>query len=384
MTHKVLYVLIIPESSQVEKQKSQQRNVSRQGVVSGGIGQAGDLSSTPGQQRLVGWYRGRHADEMAAEFEELFSAQNISEVPFRGEGGSIEDRGYYALRDTDVRPLDPRDDRVQQFDGTMVKKGTKQSHWRALATNFDQVTNDFGNDTTGYVGVPSAADKARWLDEETLDREDPTLITTRQAELGGVDIYDAQGASFSDPTLIYELDYDEEGRVDAKVWDDHGHADKAYSASTSRGFNDVVQWQRVFDLTHEFEGAPIVENGLVRLHFDEGAGTIEYEDWDDAAGEWASGTLSHSDWELFDADLTRIAMARVEAHVEFRNASTGGYYSLVMVLNRGSYSPRWIEAPNETGGAPSGLQDMLDEKAHPSVADPQETKTLVDRKEAQK
>lgn len=380
MTDKVLYVLAIPEESQTKAQGTQRRNVSQQGAVSGGSGNTKAISTTPGEKRLTGWFRGTHAEEMAQEIEELFGAPDISEVPFRGLNGTIKERGYYALRDITVQLADPRDTRAQTYDGAMVKKGTRRNHWRAVQTRPKQVENDFGNDTTGYIGVPSTASKVRWFDQVggTGSREDPTVQATRDTEFGTIDIIDTQAASFSEPTAIYDIPYDEEGKLDAKVWDDRGMA--------KTDADDVVQWTRVFDPSHEYEGNPIVENAILRLEFDEANNTLSTWRWDEANSTYASVSLGTSDWELFDADNVLISGARIKTQLEFRDPtqSPTAYFSLDATVRRGYKNAQWVVPPNESGPVPSGLQTLLDPIANESVISPDEQRTLVERQEVRK
>jgi hypothetical protein len=358
MNERILYTLKIPEDAQTSTSSTKRRNISESSVVAGGQSTAESISLQPGEQRLTGSYRGRYAERMAAKFEELFDAGDIEEVPLYGRERQLPSDGYYVLRDVEQQPQDPRgfgEDGIYRFDGALKKTGTRNTHWRATDTTLVQVDNDFGNDTTGYIGSPAAATKVRWYDGVGTT-EAASVVATRSAEYRDVDIYDADASSF-----------------DVIVWDDHG--------GSKTDTDGVLQWQRVFDAGHKFAGNALISNGLLRLRFAGSVPELTAQEWDDAAGAWSDVALGASDWELLDLDITTLAMARVDAQVRFENTSDGSEYPLNMSLKRGYPDAQWSIPENESGPIPSGLQDKLDPVADSSVVDPQEDKTLVAREE---
>jgi hypothetical protein len=378
MNERILYVLKIPEDAQTATSSTKRRNISESSVVAGGQSTAESISLQPGEQRLTGSYRGRYAERMAAKFEELFDAGDIEEVPLYGRERQLPSDGYYVLRDVEQQPQDPRgfgEDGIYRFDGALKKTGTRNTHWRATDTTLVQVDNDFGNDTTGYIGAPAAATKVRWYDGVGTT-EAVSAVATRSAEHRNVDVYDADASSFEDPALIYDVRLDEDAWVDVIVWDDHGG---------SKTDNDgVLQWQRVFDAGHEYSGNALISNGLLRLTFDEDVPELTAEEWDDANQTWSSVSLGTSDWEFRDLDVTHLSSARVDAQVLFENTSTSEEYALDMSLKRGYHDALWARPENESDPTPSGLQTKLDPIASTSVVDPEESKTLIPREEVRK
>lgn len=377
MTDRELYTLTIPEDSQTNAQTKAKRNTARQGVLGEDAGAVESLSAAPDQRQLRGQYRGTYAELMAAELAELFEASEYEAVSFAGTDDTTPADGYYTPESLNVRRLDPRDAGVVAFEGRMTRVGTRDSHRHKVETAVVQTENDFGNDQTAYVGIPAKASDLRWLDPETGATEQPSPVTTRSAEFGYVDVYDALGASFDDPTLVYDLSYDEDGKTDAKVWDDCGESSKLDA-------DGITQWQRAFVTDHGFAGNPVFENGLARLTFDEENG-LSAEQWGSGNGAWSSVSLGSSSWEFDAFDLTRVGPSRVEAQVRFYDTSTSSdYFHLDASLKRGYQWPQWVVPENEDGPVPSGLVDLLSSIADESDYSPQESQGLVARREVRR
>lgn len=377
MTDRELYTLTIPEDSQTSVQTQAQRNTSARGVLGEDAGSVESLSAAPDQRKLRGQYRGTYAELMATELAELFEASEYGAVSYTGTSAVTPADGYYTPADLSVRRLDPRDGGVVAFDGRMTRVGTRDSHRRAVETAVVQVENAFGNDQTASVGVPAKATDVRWLNDETGQTTLPSPVTTRSAEFGDVTLYDALAPSFDNPTLVYDLPYDEEGKTDAKVWDDRG-------ASAKHDADDITQWQRVFITDHGFVGSPVFDNGLARMTFDRTNG-LSAEQWDDANGTWSAVSLGTSDWEFDRVDLTRVGPSRIDARCRFRDAtqSPTATYELVFGLVRGYQYPQWTRPENETDPVPTGLVELLDPVANPNDYDAQPVQELVARTEIQ-
>jgi hypothetical protein len=247
---------------------------------------------------------------------------------------------------------------------------------RATRTTVVQVDHPFGNTLDAVVGVPADARKLRWLNEETGARETVTVQATRTTSSGrDVDVLFAEVSSYDDPTAIYEIDYADIGWTDPRVWDDRGFAD-------IEDADGRTQWQKVFATAHRYDGQAVVENGLVRLFFDEANNSLTVEEWDTGTASWSSVSLGASDWELYDADLRDIGLARVRAQVEFRDTtqSPTAYHRLSMRLTRGINWPIWANSI-EGSAVPSGLQTLLDPVASATVFDAQATAALIPRAE---
>ncbi|WP_435175662.1 hypothetical protein [Halorussus sp. AFM4] len=374
MTEKNLYTLIVPSDAQTLTRNQIQRNTATQGLLNEGTASVQSLSLDPDQKLLRGQYRGKYSELMAEEFEELFSS-DVEQVPFFAVSSQSKDDGYYTLANVDIEPVDPRTSHVHSFDGVLTKAGTRSTHHRSVATTVRQVENDMGNTQTALVGVDAGATNVRWYDNESEQTEAVSVVETRTGEKGSVDVVDALASSYDNPTLVYDLPYSDEGKVDVVVWDDHGR-----SKLDSDGVNS---WQWVFATSHEFAGSAIVDNGLVRVQLDSGLSVTQ---WDSSISSWSAVSLGSSNWELDDWSLTRIGPGRVEARTRFRDPSTSptSYFELDMRLPRGWTLPQWVVAENEQGPTPSGLQDLLSPVADGQDYAAEASQGLVTREEVSK
>ncbi|MFC4549375.1 MULTISPECIES: hypothetical protein [Halorussus] len=379
MTDLLLYALALPRAGQTQTEQQQRQNLSKHGLLDNDSGVVQHVSSEPGTRALSGVYRGKYAEKMASELEELATAAGDSSLPLAGRGTSTPMDGYYSVEEADVRPADPKAQNLYRYRLSLAKDGTRASRRRAISTTVVQVENDLGNDQTALVGVPTAAEDVRWSDSESKQTEAVAVVETRSAELGDVDVVDAKASSFTNPTLVYDVDYTAEADVDVRVWDTQGHGSKLDG-------DGYLQWKKVFSTSHDFSGNPVCDNGLVRLTFDTAANSLAVEEWDSSTSTWSAVALGTSNWELAGLDVTEIGLASIEAQVRFEDPSqspTAEYY-LNMSLKRGWEWPLWTVPENETPPTPSGLQDLLAPVASGSDYDPQEVQTLVDRSEVRK
>lgn len=388
MVRRRYYRRDIPLSAQLVGREEQQASLSTDAAVSGGSPTLELVGQSPSDLTVEATFRGFDAERHKAEFDELFNADLIGPIPYYGltPTGSYRQTpkdGYYTPSMATVEPSDPRfgmSHGVWRTTGRIKRNGTRKTHWRAVKTDPVDVDNEFGNDTTAYVGVDSRATKIRWFNEESEATEAATLVATRNAEYGDVEIYDADASSFSKPTLIFDIDYEVEGQVDPSMWDTRGNASKTQTESVSG--ETVLAWQRAYDDGHFFEGDAVIENGLVRLTFDEASNSLTAEEWNDGTSSWDAVSLGASDWQLYDLDVMEVWTTRVDAQVEFENTTDGSLYRINMSLKRGYTWPQWHVPPpaGSNGPTPSGLQDKLTPIANTSDKDPQESGAVVDRK----
>lgn len=395
MAKRILYTQAVPDRAQSEDRMQVQRNVSKQGVVEGEQASTETVSLAPDQELLQSWFRGKYAQIMADEFEELFSAPGIDEVPFYVPNSNQKVNGYYSLENVQPQRGDPRTDKVHMFDGTYTRIGTRKTHWRAVRSAPEDVDNDFGSDSTEEVAIHERATDVRWFDETGGTTESATVQRNETGEFAHTDIYDTSEPSFNDPILIYSLPYEHEGRVDVRVWDDHNRVknqeefsepkvgSSTVGSTSTGGSNTVSSWQKVFHPEHEFTGRVIVENGILRLKFYEDSGFIRARRWSEAMGDYEKVSLGSTDWRMRDIDLTFIGMHRVEAQVTFRDSS-GTEYRLDLVLSRGQTSALWTQPTNESSNAPSDLQTRLDPVARTTDRDAKGDSTLFRREAVRK
>jgi len=375
MTTRRLYNIGISSRSQTRGEQRARQQLAQQGILNEDSGAVTNVASDPDEEQLSLEFAGAYAEQMIAELRELASASGIDAVPYFGVEQQTPADGYYSISTSNAGRRDPRFEEVEFFDGTLARHGTIENRRRAVQTDISQPDHPFGNSQSAYVGIPATATNVRWFDSKPGDVEDATVVGTRSAEFGDVDVYDAEASSFENPELVYRLDYDQEGRVDPRVWDTYGF-------DTKQDDDDAVRWQTVFSTAHDYVGDAVLENGLVRLTYDRSAPSLTVEEWDDSSGAWTSVAQGDSDWEVFDVDVRGIGLSSITAVVEFRDstASPTEYYKLSMDLKRGWESPLWSEIDGE-GGTPTGLADLLEPVASESAFDPGEDQGLRKRSE---
>ncbi|MCD2204405.1 hypothetical protein [Halobacterium sp. KA-6] len=375
MSDTYLYRQAIPEQAQTRTSSQQRRQLSKlAGLQSGSSVE--DLGGDPGEYTLVGQYRGKYAELMAEELEELFGPDNdFDTVPYYSQDGQLRETGYYALSNMDVGRSDPRRDSVQDFDGRLTREGTRQSHRRSLRVDPQQVhRNDYGNETSALVAIPTAAGKRTWYKRETQAREPVSVIETVQCEgsQADVDLVDARAVDFSAPyELVYDVSYDAGGQCDVILWDDHDR-----EKIDSEGVNS---WQWVFATSHEYSGVPVVDTGRLRLHLNETQG-LTAETYDPTTDSWTSAGLPTSDWSLRDVDITTVSPLRVEAQLEFSHPSEG-VFALNLVAWRGRDRVQLLVPDSVEAATPQGLQDYLDSIAAPEVVRSHGSLGLIAREE---
>jgi len=381
-----LYTSYVPEEAQRQQslQGQSRRRVEKTGIIGQDTSTTTPISVDPGQQRLVGQYRGDRADIMAVELRELANAgsddSGFAIVPYYTEPGRDEADGWVTIDQISVGRVDPNSDLAWQYDGALSRAGTRRSNYRAIrTTQRGPLDHPFGNTTTAAIAIPAAATEVQWTNPETGATESPSTIATRSAEFGDVDVYDASNSSFAAPTLVYDIDYRDESPVDVRVWDDRGN-------SAREDGDGVRQWQRVFTSTHDYVGQRVLSNGLLRLTFDVAANTLSAETWDDGAGSWTSTSLGTSDWQLVDIDIGRrtdqdLAPNRVDAVTQWTDTTSSSTYTLDLTLRRGADAATFYRLDGSTSGVPSGLQDLLNPIADDAILDAQGVQTLRPRSE---
>lgn len=360
MTSKYLYAAIIPggTTTQAGGLASQQQAI--QALLGSDVGDVQSIASDPGERTLTVEYPDELADVRAQELRELATGMS-QPLPYHAVDGPSPDDKYVSASRADVGPVDPRASEFQRASVTLKEVGTIASHWREVATHPTQADHPWGNTTTAPVGVPSAARKVRWLNRETKATAEPTVQATRAAQHGDVDILDARAAPFDTPSVIYELEMAESAWTDPRLWDDRGY-------DTIEDSDGATRWQKCFLSAHTWVGNPVLENGLLRLTFDESTSPgITAERWDAEVSSWNDVTLGDSSWELFDIDFRTIGLAQVGGVVEFRDPtqSPTAYHTLGMQLARGAEDVLW----STTSAVPSGLVDLLDPIAADHIYD---------------
>ena len=380
-----LYTSFVPAEAQRQQslQGESRRRVEKAGLLGQDTSSTTPISVEPGQQRIVGQYRGDRADIMAIELRELANAGSddagFAIVPYHVEPGRDEADGWVTIDQSSVGRVDPNSDLAWQYDAALSRSGTRRSEYRAIRTTQRSIDHPFGNTTTAAVAIPAVASDVWWTNPETGTTEEPSTSTSRSAEFGDVDVYDQSNSSLSNPTLVYDIDYRDESAVDVRVWDGRGNAAREDG-------DGVRQWQRVFTSTHDYVGRRVLSNGIVRLTFDVAGNTLSAETWDDGAGAWTDTALGTSDWELAAIDIGRrtdqqLAPNRADAVTKWADSTSLSTYTLNLTLRRGADAATFYRLEDSQSGVPSGLQDLLAPIADDVILDAQDAQTLRPRSE---
>ncbi|REA00247.1 hypothetical protein DEQ92_20230 [Haloferax sp. Atlit-6N] len=342
-----------------------------QSALSGGVSVAEAVSLEPGQIRFEFFVSGEGSDYIANAFKELLNS-DYQEIPFFGVTNETEFDGYYVPESGSTRPLDAQVvGEIHRINAVLSEAGTKASHLRSLQTTPADVANDFGNDQTRELALPSAASNSKWFDPDSESWTSATPTATRTTQFGDVDVFDPADAPTTKTELLYDLPYDQAGRTDTRVWDSRG--------VSKLDADSNVQWAKVFVPSHEFAGEIIVENGLVRLTMDDAAQTITAATWDAGNSEWSTVSLGTSDWDLVDVDLTHIGPVAVEAQLLFEDSASGDQHTQNMRLSRGATDVLFTNPSNEPTTTPSGLITLLGPIASTSIESAQESLGLRER-----
>lgn len=376
MTNRRLYTVTIPVDALRPNtgQANQRQEVAKLTGLSGD-GSVTSVGSNPGEFRVEGQFRGTGAEMMAREVSELGASEAISSVAFYDAEQSVSSAGYYTVEQIQNRRFRPQRPEVASFSVRLAREGTRDSHRRYLQTNRRQVTNDWGSDATERLGVPSTATKVTWISEDQSKTQPATAAGSVPAEFGTVDLYDPTTVSgYGSPGLVYQLPYDGSGDVDVAVFDTYDRGEFALDGNFS--------WQQVFQASHEFEGAVVVENGVVRVTFDESDNSITAEEWDDGTDAWADRALGAAGgWQVVDVDLIEAEPSRLWLQAAFEDTDDGSRYRLDVFLFRGWENLLFAVTQSGSGPVPADLVTYLDPIASPRYTDAKCEKRLLDREE---
>lgn len=346
--------LAVPIDSLRSGNANTQPQTAQSGILGESVGDVRQLSTSPEQNTLQATLTGTAAESLARELEELAASAVLDSIPVVDSRTGSRRDGYYATTLVSANPAERMAKEAFQVELRLEKRGTRNTHWRQTTTDVAQLTHDFGSTAEAHLGIPATATKVRWCNDVSNDVQalpSSDVIATRTGEHGDVDIVDANDAPVSNPSVIYELDYTEESKADPGVWDSEGNTSKTDA-------DDNVLWSHVYATQHEFDGKPVLDNGLLRITFDESAGSITAEEY--TSGSWSAISLTSGDWTLFDVDIVEIGQAQVVAYLEFENTTDGSMFALEARMETGAQDLLWNIPADETGPIPNDLQTWLD------------------------
>lgn len=358
-THQ-LYALAIPEDALDQSNPTAQRRQSQQGQLTTGQPVVQTIASEPVERDLSGHFRGKYADMMADEVQELLQAGDIDAVPYFVQNETRAAEGYYeARRQREADRRDPRVPGVYRFGGTLTFKGTNESHRRSVRVGNSTVDNPFGSASTQTVFLANTSTRPRWVSQKGDAIADATVQNTYDGEQVDFDEFDATEPAFSGNesyTLVYDLAYGDEYQQDPRVWDDHDRE----KAVTENNVTVEPAWQRVFDPSHSYNGSAVIETGRLRLLPAPEDNQLTAQQWNATATQYENVSLGASDWQLSGWDTRRIGLERVTARTRWENASdTTETYELDAEILRGQNETLFYEPENADGSTPAGLVTRL-------------------------
>lgn len=392
-----LYSIWLPDPATSRAADDIQADIRSAGLLEQGGLVAGKVSVEDIDLTVTGQFRlGEPLSRVLATELESLAASAYGNVPLYDPDTQDRKRGYKEVQAVDVNPAHPTTEGAYEYTVALSSSGTKQTHWRAVRTNVETVSTGLATGSAGQIAIDAQSRKARWFSPAD-GTEAATVQASGSGAFGAVEFYDPGEPTFDNPTLIYEVDFDREPLTDAIVYDDRG-LDKTltfvegdavggfqydtaqYDTVQYAGRDDTTasQWPHVFDVTHEFDGRPVVDTGRLRVRFDETAGEIVAFQAPD--GVYTETTISHGDYELFDADVEAIGPARVVVYSEWEDTASGDIDRAVLAFPRGA-SELVVRVPENESSVPSALESVLSPIASDQTDDPQAAQDLVRRAE---
>jgi len=130
---------------------------------------------------------------------------------------------------------------------------------------------------------------------------------------------------------------------DVKVWDTMGSSDES-------------DWQRVFDVDHQFVGDCVIENGLIRLWIDEGAQYgLKFYYWNGSTWVHEGSVVADQrtpsaavDYPYLES-LQSISIEQVTVRVKLSESSlSSNYLEMDITISRGSYAAKCVMVSKDT------------------------------------
>lgn len=377
-----LYNIWLPEASTSSAEDDIQADIQQAGLLGQGSIATEKIAADTIDFTVTGHLPlgDRFARKHATELESL-AASGYEAVPLFDQDADVSDpkRAYYEVQAVDVSPAHPTTQAAYEYTVALSEKGTHSSHWRGVRTTVETVSTGLATGGNGLIGVDGGSVKAKWIDA-AQGRSVATVDSTVSSEFGAVDRYAPSAPSFDDPTLLYEADFDAEYQTDVVVYDDRGESDRAWSFSDGQTTASATQWVHIYHGAHEFEGRPVVDNGLLRLRFDESNGNVDAWQYNAGADSWGSVSTSGS-FDLVDADLDRIGPADVRLFCEFEDTNAGSLHTATISVQRG-LDEMVLRIPDNESSIPSGLESQLSGVASDQSTDAKPRQTVVRRSEA--
>lgn len=315
--------------------------------------------------------------KFAVELDSL-GASAYDAVPLYDTETTDRKRKYYHVERAETSPAHQTTDGTFEYTVALSEAGTRSEVWRAVRTNHEDVTTDLASGTTPFLRVDSRATKERWFTPSSgTDSASGADTQTGADGASGTDKYDPDEVPWTDPILIYELDFDAERSTDVVLYDDRGFDDKEVEFVSGESSTQATRWHHVFHAAHEFDGRPVVDTGRLRVRFD--GANDQLEAFQESSGSYSQTSLDQSDYDLFDADVTEIKPADVRVFAEFEKTD-GTIDAAVLSFQRG-FDEVLVRSPPGASNVANDLEDLLRPIALDWAEDPAPEQDVIRRNE---
>lgn len=423
-----LYLVPLPDADAQRTDKAVASAIQQAGLLEGNGVAVENVATDSVDATVEGQIRfGKTLSRKVGEEIDSLSESSYTTLPLFSETGAIDERtrGYYEIEDADVSPAKPGVEHVFQYTVGLSVAGTREDSRRAVRTNPTAVDSVYPDaSTAALIAIPNTATEVRWYDDAS-GTEAATATETAESEYGTIARYDPADASFTDPTLTYDLAFGDDGPTDVRVYDSR---DRVKFAATASG-QQVNTWIHAYHTGYQFDGAAVIDTGRFRLVLggnindavdaeartvasgdtftvqngetvidssltveDGGTFTVQSTglhiltddlrndfgaaEWNDTDQRWEPISVTGPAWSLTSWSLTGIRPARVTIQTRWSDGTNE--YVLNATAERGADRLVW-EVPENATDPAQGLIDLLEPTARDTDETAHATQGLINR-----
>lgn len=325
-----LYLLPLPNSTASNASGRVGSNVSQFGILEDSGTSVENVSTANVDLRLRGRFQyGPTVSKKLADELDSLSKSPYTALPFFDESGGPLRRkeGYYEIESANVEPAHQITKDVFVYELGLVETGTRENTLIKLTTTPTETETDFttdGGDET--IGVPATANNVRWYTEAD-GATDATPDLNLGTEFIGVDLYPISDAPTEAASLIYDMPLEDAGKGDVRILDDNN---RSKFADTAAG-GQVNAWTHVYDNGYEYTGAPVIDNGEIRVFLDTDSG-LQTSYW--SGDGWIEHSLPTVDSTLTDFDFRRVTPNDARVILSFDDGA-GNTRKAILSVQRG-------------------------------------------------
>jgi len=351
-----LHSVTLPETQQPREPRQQQTAQAiteligeSQPAVESVASQAADLTLSGSLA-----FRADVAAKLRREIRQL-PANQLGHLGLRRVGDEFdENRGYYSVTDAEVTPAHAAGGEVAEYTISLNRQGTPSSHVVFCQPTPRDVFTPYASSGSGDPPFIIRGTFNSLLAEfkpatgEVSPVSNPNVISDH-ANAGALTLTVSDLPSGDRPGVVGAPALSRDGRLDVRVWDDRDNFDKFDPAG-------AVQWLKVLDSSHEFEGSAVISDGRVRvrLKLDNNSPvseTVTVEQY--SSGNWSLATTTATTTPLDDFDLSAIRRTFVEAVFE----DSGSTPYRLRVVRDGD--PEFYFLRDQPGTSPRGIENSI-------------------------